>query len=324
MKKIAFLCPYFGKLPDHIQLWLNSCEMNPDDFFFLITDDETSELKIPKNVRVIKQTFSEFSKKVQSKFDFTISLNSIKKIGDFKPALGYIYEDLIKDFMAWGNVDVADEIYGNINKFISDDLIKKYDKIMLLGHMSVYKNTKENNRRFMSDSNADFNYKDVYSSSQFFNFEEVATGSIARIYRFNDYKMKQLEESFADISCLNYRFKREYCKKNFRFAYTDDSKYKSIYAWENGKTFGYFLKQGKIIRKEFAYVHFKRRKMSIEVPLDSSKYLIVPNSFIPYSKVTVAMLNDFGKDKLSYTAKRKFRDIIDRLKNKIESVKNVV
>ena len=317
MKEIAFICPYFGKLPNHIQLWLNSCEKNKNNVYFLITDDDVRNYYIPSNVKVISQSFDEFKKNVQKKFDFKISLNDVSKIVDYKPALGYIYEELIEDYRAWGNVDVADEIYGNINKFITREIIDNYDKIMLLGHMSVYKNSKNNNRRFMEASNASFGYRDVYSNPKFYNFEEVAVGSIARIYRDNSYPLKQLEESFADISCLNFRFKRKYCKPNFRFYYTNDSKYPSIYSWEDGQVFGYFLQKHNIVKKEFAYVHFKRRKMDIKVSLDSKKFLIVPNAFIPFKEVDKNMIRLYGKDRLNYSIKRKTKDLKDRVINKL-------
>ena len=46
--KTAFLCPYFGKFPKHIQLWLNSCGTNKDTTFFIFTDDK-QQLDYPDN-----------------------------------------------------------------------------------------------------------------------------------------------------------------------------------------------------------------------------------------------------------------------------------
>lgn len=40
-KKIAFLCPYFGKLDvEQYKLWLKSCEANNSIDFFIITNDD--------------------------------------------------------------------------------------------------------------------------------------------------------------------------------------------------------------------------------------------------------------------------------------------
>ena len=73
MKKIAFICPYFGKLPSHCQLWLNSIAANPNVTWFLITDDKR-EFKYPQNVIVKYTTLEELRKEYQKKFDFEIFL----------------------------------------------------------------------------------------------------------------------------------------------------------------------------------------------------------------------------------------------------------
>ena len=51
MKKIVFICPYFGKLPEYIDVWLKSCEYNKDIDWILITDDKT-DYNYPTNVKV--------------------------------------------------------------------------------------------------------------------------------------------------------------------------------------------------------------------------------------------------------------------------------
>ncbi|MDR1987563.1 MAG: hypothetical protein LBQ24_02075 [Candidatus Peribacteria bacterium] len=50
-----------------------------------MTDDK-SPLNFPKNVKVIYMTFTECVAKIQSKFDFKISLKFPHKLCDFRPA----------------------------------------------------------------------------------------------------------------------------------------------------------------------------------------------------------------------------------------------
>lgn len=79
--KTAFLCPYFGKFPKHIQLWLNSCGTNKDTTFFIFTDDK-QQLDYPDNFVVNYTTLEELKADFQKKFDFEICLPGIYKLGD--------------------------------------------------------------------------------------------------------------------------------------------------------------------------------------------------------------------------------------------------
>ena len=300
MKKIAFICPYFGTLPKHCQLWLNSCAFNKDITWFLITDDKRA-FDYPENVKVIYTTLADLKVEYQKKFDFPISLEGTYKLGDFKPLYGYLYEDtLLKGYDAWGHIDVADEIYGDIRKFVTDELLEKYDKLMVFGHMCIYKNTPEVNRRFMEESDTNLTYKHIFSSTKFFNFEEIASGSITRIYMHNKYPIGRMDEYFADISGLYYAFRLGKWNDDLtKLKY--NKKVPLIFSWEKGKAYGYSIVNGEILKKEYLYVHFKRRHMMINVPLDTKEYLIVPNGFEPKNgEIDKSVIKKNSKDKLFY------------------------
>ena len=110
--------------------------------------------------------------------------------------------------------------------------------------------------------------------------------------------MDLLNDAVADVSGLFYDFRRSCVSE--KLEYYRPSKVPSIYARENGKIYGYFLENGKVIKREYLYLHFKRRKMKINVPLDSDQYLIVPNGFEPYTEVTADVIKQYAKKKLFY------------------------
>lgn len=317
MKKIAFICPYFGKLPEHCQLWLNSCATNKDVTWFLITDDRR-EFKFPANVIVSYTTLDELRKEYQKKFDFPISLDGVYKLGDYKPLFGYLHEELIKGFDAWGHIDVPDEIYGDIRHFVTDELLDKYDKLMFFGHMCIYKNTPEVNRRFMEDSDTGVSYKEIFSSAKFYNFEEYAPGSITRIYVKHNWEIGRLDESIADISGLSYAFRLARISDDY-----DSIKYFKrrplIFSRENNKTYGYSIENNEIVRKEYLYVHFKRRKMEVHVPNDSDEYLILPNGFFEKpSTITVELIKQNSHNKIFYSVY--FKEKKKALKKRIDKL----
>lgn len=94
MKKCCFIIPYFGKLPNYFPLFLKTCQYNTNFDWLVFTDDGT-EYDYPQNVQRVEMTFSELKQKIQSKFDFPISLSTPYKLCDYKPAYGYIFEEYL-------------------------------------------------------------------------------------------------------------------------------------------------------------------------------------------------------------------------------------
>lgn len=68
--------------------------------------------------------------------------------------------------------------------------------------MAIYRNTPENNRRFMAENGAGFGYRDVFSSPEFMNFEEVAPRSIDEIWRNNGWTTGEIGGGHGGSACL--------------------------------------------------------------------------------------------------------------------------
>lgn len=100
--KIAIIIAYFGKLPEYIQLFLDSCKLNYGFEWLIFSDDDTT-YNYPSNVHLIKMNFGECKKLIQSKFDFEITLSKPQKLCDYKCAYGVIFEDYIQDYDWWGH-----------------------------------------------------------------------------------------------------------------------------------------------------------------------------------------------------------------------------
>ena len=63
---------------------------------------------------------------------------------DYKVAYGEMFQEYIKDYDFWGHCD-ADLIFGDIRKFVTDDLLNKYDRLGVDGFFSLFRNTIEIN-----------------------------------------------------------------------------------------------------------------------------------------------------------------------------------
>lgn len=311
--KIVYICPYFGKFPDHFKLWLKSCEFNDDCKWVIYTDDKR-QFDYPKNVIVNYCTLSDLQKKFSKKLCFNVALKTIKKLGDYKPLYGYLFNDDIGDAQAWGHVDVNDSIYGKITNFLTDDVLSEYDKIMTCGHMSVYKNTIENNKRFMIPLKSGVDYKTIFMDDTFYNFEELAPISITTIYKENGIKIKDMSENYADITIKYYNLRMGRINRNFDGYYVSKTS-SMVFAWDNGKLYGFFRNKNKVTKKEFMYIHIKRRKLNININLDEDKYIITQDGFMPYENITANYIKKHDKNKLIY---KTYLDIrIKSLKSKL-------
>lgn len=104
-------------------------------------------------------------------FNFDVELGTPYKLCDYKVAYGLIFQEELRQYDFWGYCD-SDMVLGNIRKYITDEILEGYDKILPLGHLSIYRNTDEINRRFMECPDI-MDYHEVFSSPRIFQFDET-------------------------------------------------------------------------------------------------------------------------------------------------------
>jgi hypothetical protein len=151
-KSIAVIICYFGKLPWYFEYFVHSCQYNATIDFYILMDDDSYIKEPPPNVKLIKTTLSEISKRATNALGFPIDIKHAYKLCDFKPTYGAIFSDILKryDFWAFGDIDV---VYGNIRNFITDDLLQNYDLISVRpdwipGCFLLFKNNEKMNRLY--------------------------------------------------------------------------------------------------------------------------------------------------------------------------------
>lgn len=267
MKKIAIITIYYGEFHNYFDLWKKSVEYNTTIDFLLFTENDVHNC--PPNLIVYKMSFENLKALFQKNFDFPIALNSPYKICDFRPAFGEIFSSYIKDYDFWGYTDF-DVIFGNLRKFISDDMLSSYLKIFGRGHLSLMHNDQWNNELYKKCKEP--NYRSVYSYSINVAFDEY--------YGFSRYYDKTQPERFYqklisdDINCMKYRFSSHMKKKE------DKDKKNIIYRFDKGRLYKIFEKNGTIMEEECICVHFQKRKMNLKT-LVTDSYIMIPNYFIP-------------------------------------------
>ena len=280
MHKIAFIIPYYGKFPSFFQFFLNSCKPNHEIDWYIFSDIDITEFELPDNVKYINMNFNELRILVQSKFDFKISLNTPYKLCDYKPAYGYIFEEYLKGYDFWGYCDI-DLLFGDLSKFITEDILITYDRIGHLGHCALYRNTKLTNTLFMQEINGIMRYRQVFSTDSICIFDEWGINSINSIAFANDIKLL-LWSDFFDVYPYDNNFKNatSIINTNNMTCTTKQDAMPSVITYENGKLFSHALLRP---MKEHAYVHLQKRNMLINCSTEHNHILLYPDIIVPYN-----------------------------------------
>jgi len=272
MKKIGMVYSYMGKWPNYLRLFLESCKYNPSVDFLIFTDcGEPGEHS--ENVKIIPMNLSEFNALASLKLGMDIKIKTPYKLCDFKPCYGVVFEDYIQKYEYWGYGDI-DVIFGNIRKFITDDLLNNYDIItsgkgFLFGHFTLMRNSPEMKRLFENS----IDYKKVFQEENHFGFDECHSfqtegGATTVMYLLNG---GYIFDCITEIESLTHVAQRLHNKGELKVyskhLFRDGSeigdgprvkqgpgKFSFTYKWENGRITS--VENG----EEFLYLHLYNLK----------------------------------------------------------------
>ncbi len=317
MKSIIIVGCYFGQKRKDYKTWLKSCEYNKTVDWIIFSDSDWGQL--PKNVKVIYKTFEEIKKEIQSKFNFKITLNTPYKLCDYKPAYGYIFEEYTSKYDFWGYCDF-DMIFGDLRHFLTEDVLEKYDKILKLGHLSLYKNCGKDNQLFMKEVSKGADYKEVFTTNEIKVFDEK--DGINDIYIKHNKKI-YYEDIFIDLSKFSKEIiitKNQSTKENFPY---------QTVLFDHGKLFYYYIKNGEPKEREIIYVHFSGKLFDAK---SAEKFALTKNGIVEIkekldwqickNKFLWMTLKFNSIRKIIFKVKRKIRKMINRrIENELKKQK---
>ena len=263
MKRIRLIIPYFGRLPKFFPYFLLTAKRNQKIDFLIYTDQKVDQFDIlnAKNIEFVSLSFGELREKVQSKFDFKISLKTPYKLCDYKVAYGLIFEEELKGYDYWGFCD-TDVLLGDIYQFLEEHSFfeNDYARYGLLGHLQIFKNSREVNRVFMSGQ-----------------------GSYYRL----DYHKQLQDKFFDDIDISHFSF-REY----------GENEPKRYYFWseENGLE-SINLIDSDIVVKRPLYAHFQKRMIKCPDFKLVDSFYVIPNQLVIGEKISKQELVEVTRNK---------------------------
>lgn len=276
-KKCVLILPYFGKFNNYFPLFLKSCGMNPD-FEWIIFTDNKDPYNYPDNVHKVMTTLAEVKEIAERKFGFPVCLNSAYKLCDYKPAYGFLFEEYIVGYRYWGHCD-CDLIFGKMGNFLDPLFEEGYDKIFAAGHLTLYKNNYDNNRRFMKPYNSRLIYKEAFQTDQIYVFDEdMDDDNVHRIFLADGAQIFQTDLSM-NASPRFARLRRSYYNPDIHYFSWEPFKLARYY-WNDGRIIEYCLINGALKEKEYLYMHLQSRKMRLMKRILLSKsFEILPDRF---------------------------------------------
>lgn len=326
MKELCFIIPYFGCFSNYFLLFLKTCCLNNNFDWLIFTDDNTNYI-YPPNVHKISMTFFECQKLVQSKFECNVQLRNPYKLCDLKPMYGYIFEEYINEYRYWGHCD-TDMLMGDLNSTLTKNFLDKYDKLFCLGHMTIYRNTIENNRIFMSEYNNRYIYKEVLETPSICWFDEEWNND----YNINRIFISQNKSVFnkdlsLNISMSHNDFRRtKYVgieNTTAPYGYEIEKKKEALYLWDNGQLYRLYIENGILKRENFLYMHLQKRVMKLNLSiLQMDKFKIVPDEFLPLEVENVT-INNFQKIKKRGHSWHTQRILKDGIINKFHKILHI-
>lgn len=135
----CFIVPYFGDYPEWMPYWESNTErMREHGYDFLFDTDE-----------------QDFQRRVERTLGIECPpMTGTGRIWNFRPALGVLYKNEIKEFDWWGHCDF-DCVFGRVEQWVTDEFLLDLDvhsnhDDYICGPWTLYRNTPVVNTMFLN------------------------------------------------------------------------------------------------------------------------------------------------------------------------------
>lgn len=312
-KRIALLILRFGSNTEFFDLWAKSAAYNEEIDFLIFTNCKSDYEKYSNkysNIKFLYVTQAEVEQRIKEKTGFDYKFVSGYKLCDFKPALGLLFEDYIEDYDFWGYCD-TDLIFGNMKSFITDNLLDSYDRLFVLGHLSIYKNTDFMKRLFLQKSRSLVDFESVCKTDKVIGFDELEGMHQICMSYGDDLRYYTEQKDIYDIDIFHYQM--------FKSISTKLQTSSLAFVWKDGELVSISNKPK--YERPILYAHFQKRKMDLStVDLNKNEFAFFCAKVINVSSKEDAILKwkkqrSFWKN-ISYYLDKKIKFYISRIKGR--------
>lgn len=174
---LIVLVPYFGRWPEWIDLFVETCRWNADIVWRIFTDCGETANRAP-NVELVPTGFDDYKALARRRLDVDFDPADPYKLCDLRPALGELHRDEIDgfDFFGFGDLDV---VYGRLRQFYTDDLLRRSRVLSthperLSGHFAVLRNTAGGRRLYRAVRG----YREILADPRYLGLDEALGGEL--------------------------------------------------------------------------------------------------------------------------------------------------
>jgi hypothetical protein len=267
MTKLCLILVYFGQWPTYFELFKKSVARNSTIDFLCVTDNVADAGTDPENFTRVIMSMGEFAELASEKLGLPIHIDAPYKVCDLRPMCGKIFADHLTGYDFWGHCD-CDLVFGDVRKFLTDNLFALFDKVLISGHLSLYRNNKIGNELFQLGE-GETDWRNVLMKKHNVGFDEWA--GVFKICRANGTRYFHNTDIAADI-----------CIPSDRYKITTDRFKKT------NRPEVYYLQDGSIFRSdddqihEFAYIHLQKRRLTAPsaATMSSERIYFTPTGFL--------------------------------------------
>lgn len=231
-----------------------------------------------------------------------------------------IFKEYLNDYDFWGHCDF-DCIYGDLRKFLPENILEKNERIYCLGHMSLYKNNDKINNIFKNKIDEDTDYKNIFTKERSFSFDEMGIIRIMdkeKVKIYNNFIFADIYPWEKPLICVETHINIKEKKHN---SFMNKEK-RQIFEFDKGKLNSIYLdnkNDDNIKKQEYMYIHLQRRFMR-NLVTDVNKFLIIPNRFIDYKNIDRNFILKNSKFWILYKRYLKTRRSWNKRKIKIKNL----
>lgn len=336
MKSIIVILPYFGKLPNMFPFWLESCKLNTTVDFLIATDQD---IKCDaSNIKVLSTSLSDIKKRLERVLGMQVWLEKPYKLCDFKPLYGEIFSNYVDGYDFWGYCD-CDLIFGDIRKFLTEELLSTKDYLLGMGHFHIQSVVNDKFEHVWKTARGlwrNIQWKEVFQSSQNEWFDELPYGASGRYFDlypdlfwsgfgpnrrcydgpsplyvpfrdvYNCYDLYSKDPAYQNHLDRLPFWKREKCDEIDNIVYVKDGV--SLYSVGINS-------QGKIVETPILYAHFYKRKFTL-MTKNTTRYMIYPNVFSDIKKLNRISIKWYANNPF-LCLKTSFFRIIKKVKSRL-------
>lgn len=271
LANVVIVAQYFGTLPPYFRAWLETCRSNKKFSWFFATDQPLDNYDIPPNVMVAYMTLAETSQIFSRGLHTEVCLTRPYKLCDFRPFLWILLDHFSIQYSHWGHCDI-DMIFGNLDAFITVDMLKRAERVFKDGHFAIYRNSRLAKSMAFSSRGMLVDWKTVVTTDRSFGFDEHhgvnrAWSKFPELWACEDSAIYDVEPQVEHLAP----------SRGAIFPRVTSIGWKGgVLTVSETNTFGITA------NREVMAVHFQKRPIRIEPNFDlADGFLLLPNAIAP-------------------------------------------